>query len=369
MRPRIDSTATRRAAAVGCACLLAATATAYAQAATDRPATGGQRSGRGAVEAELAAREAAVARGAEVFLDRSRPPEERAAAVQGFGTLVRDDQIAAALQLLRDPGQPARLRALALHLVQHRVDRDDALVTDLLSWVRDPATPPELRREALAVFRSLMFSSFAVHARRPEFMRTLRDLTGDADLEVRASAFAILAAYGDDLAQQKLIACLKSPDKAPLPTARCVELLGANLHGDFLPVLDEVLRRPSDPAARVAALRLLGGYPPSRPEILRLLADPRESEEIRAAALATLNANDPEHFPAYSLPVVVDEGASDALRVYAIQAVGQRRGARAKRQADDFDAAVRRLAEGSKSAAVRRASGQYLRATGVRTGA
>jgi hypothetical protein len=367
MRSRLDFRTTRWAAAVGCSWLLAAAA--HAQGAADRQPTAEQRDGRPALAARLTAREEAVARAAEVFLDRSRPEDERAAAVAGVDALFRDNQIAAALQLLRDPGQPPRLRAIALHLTQDRIDRDDTLVTDLLSWVRDPGTPRELRHEAQTVFRSLMFSSLAFHARRPEFMQILRDLTADAELEVRDWALAFLAAHGDDFAQRQLIACLKSPGKGPLPTARCVQLLGANLHGDFLPALDEVLRQPSDLAARVAALRLLGGYPPSRPEILRLLADARQPDEIRAAVLATLAANDPDHFPVYSLPIVVDEEASAALRVYAIQSVAQRRGGRPKRAADGFDAAVRKLAETSSSAAVQRAARQYLRATGSQTGA
>src|SRR5579885_383957 len=101
--------------ALGSACLLAAVAAA--QAPENRPVGSAHPGDRRAAIAELAAFEAAAAQAAQVFLDPSRPEAERAAAVQGVDALSREDQIAAAVRLLRDPQQPPRLRALALHLV------------------------------------------------------------------------------------------------------------------------------------------------------------------------------------------------------------------------------------------------------------
>ena len=40
---------------------------------------------------------------------------------------------------------------------------------------------------------------------------------------------------------------------------------------------------------------------------MRLLADPGEPDDVRATALATLNASDPDHFPGYALALVTDE--------------------------------------------------------------
>jgi hypothetical protein len=145
-----------------------------------------------------------------------------------------------------------------------------------------------------------------------------------------------------------------------------VELLGLNLSDSTLLVLHQVMIEPPDTAARIAAIRFLGGYAPSRVLLVGYLQDRRETEPVRMAAMGALHAGAPGEFPGYALPIVEDEAASDMLRVYAIRAVQYRRPrARAGEGGDAFDQAVARLATGARSDTVRRAAADYKSRRGI----
>jgi hypothetical protein len=121
-----------------------------------------------------------------------------------------------------------------------------------------------------------------------------------------------------------------------------------------------------DLPSRIEAIRVLGGDSSSREPIVTLLADARQPEAVRLQAMATLNASaSPQEFVGYVRPVVGDESAGDALRLYAILAVKDRRGGIADLAEDEFDQAVRALATSSGSAAVRDAATEYVRARGL----
>jgi hypothetical protein len=347
-----------------CGAVLSATAASAQTAPYPAPA-----GGRQALQAELSAHAEATARAAAVLLDRSKSLEERTTAGKRVEAIFRADQVAAAIQLARDSSQHPRLRALALSKVMHAIPGDDALVTDVLKWISSRETPPVLRFTAVEVAEGLMFSSLAAHARRGEFLEAFRSLLRDpeSDPELRRRAFALLSAEGDDLAQRLLIEALKSPKGAAVPPAEAVRLLGLRLPADAYPVLAEILRNPPDPATRLEVIRHLGGYPPSRPDLVRILQDPKEAPAARLAALGALHANVPESLPEIVLPIIRDEQAGDELRVQALQNIRWRRTSSKLRLhgIPAFDAAVREISTASRSEAVRRVAREYLDAIGA----
>lgn len=345
------------------ACCLALSVAASAQTRNPQTPAEGRQNG----PSEVAAHQEALAQAAAVFLDTSRSLEERAAAAQRVDLFLRPDQIAAAVRVARNPSEAPRLRALALARIPQAVAKDDALFTDLLRWVASPETPAELHRAAVDVADALAFSSLAAHARRGELLDAFRALTRDPEPDLRRRAFARLSAEGDDFAQRQLLEGLKSPSRAPLPAADAVNLLGLRLPADAYPVLRELLFHPPDEATRLEVIRHLGGHPPSRPDLIRILQNPEESAQARQAALGALHANVPESLPEIVLPVLQDDRAADELRVFAIQAVRWRRASRSLQLQGiaAFDAAVRDLARGARSEAVRRAAAEYLQATGA----
>lgn len=317
-------------------------------------------------QARIAAHQAMIGRGARVFLDRSRPVAERIGALRGIEEFVAPEDVAAAAELFLDRTQPAELRANALAMIEHAVDRNPAVVTEVLRLATSRETAAPLRAIAVKVLTDLSFSSLTMQERSAEMLPALRTIAQDPDPELRRTALSILAAHADDFAQQRLIECVRNPAAGPLPRVECIRLLGFRLHGDAYPVLHQVALSDADEAARIEAVRLLGGYSEARPALIGFL-DSRHSEDLRMAALGTLYANDPAGFPALAIAVVRDERASDALRLYAIQAVRQRRTAILRASGADmpsFDAAVAEVARTSKSDAVRRAAADYVRQVG-----
>jgi hypothetical protein len=319
---------------------------------------------RQGIRAEVDAYRQKADQAARVFLDASKSDDERAAAVSGITTFVDKQHVDGALAVFRNDRESGRIRALALARVPHVAVDQGALLTDILRVAGNPSAPRELRQTALGVLQQMLFSSMAAHERHHEVMMALRGLMQDPDRAIRETAVSILAAQGDDAARRQLLDGLKSRPGALLPPDLSVRLLGLRPHDDIYPVLHQVMLSAPDEATKVECVRLLGGYAPSRTAIVGLLRNPSESTAVRQAALSTLNANDRERVAEHALPIVTDEGADDALRVYAVLVVQQRRVSQKLRLSGegDFDRAVQKLIADSRSLAVREAARRYVQA-------
>lgn len=301
------------------------------------------------------------------FLDNTSSDETRLDAVADVDAFLDEASVTAAYSIIRDDGESPRVRAAALLRVQPFLDQDNAIIDDLLGYLRSGDTPEPFRRTVARVLQAVMFSSFSMHAKHTEYFSVLRDLLRDDDEALRLQAFETLIAYGDDQAEQLLLRGLASPDAALLSPEQSLQVLGLNLQGDALPVIDTVLQDPPSEEARLLAIRLLGTYEPSRSRLISILNDADDSDEARLASLQALNAGAPGEFASIAVTIVRDEQVSDDIRTYAIQAELLRRLAdrgrlkRLDRPTDEFDAAVRKLLE-SESVAVRDTSRRYVNA-------
>jgi hypothetical protein len=313
----------------------------------------------------ITARQEEAARAAEVFLDRRRPIDERLRAASVAEAFLAPQHRAAAAAVARDEREDPRVRARALLGVLHAIGHEDGLIADAAAWLASPRTPPVLREAAMQVTEVLLFS-FSPPSNSAT-VEALRAVLTDPDSVLRGRAFAALASHDDEAVRTRLLEGLRGRGgAAPLPPWRAVELLGVSLNEVSLPVLHQTLIEPPDAATRIAAIRLLGGYAPSRPFLVRYLQDPRETGVVRMAAMGALHAGAPREFSEYALPVVEDEAADEALRIYAIRAVQYRRPrARAGQALDAFDAAVRRLATAARSEAVRAAAADFVIRRGI----
>jgi hypothetical protein len=314
--------------------------------------------------AQIDQHRALVAAGAAVFLDRALTPTERLAAVRGIAAFAESLHVAGAARIALDTAESLPIRVRALELVGHRMGTDTSFARAVLPFVADSTTALELRREAATQTAFATFGSSAFHAMRERFLQALRNAAVDPDLEVRRAALRALAGQGDEAALRLLERGLVTPGDAGLPPSEAVHLLGLNDPTPFFAVLHGVMREPPDSATRLAAIRLLGGYEPSRADLVALLRDPQESPAARHAALGALAAGDPQGLAERVAPVVADEGAPLDLRLRAIKAVEIIRTSRDPRVLgrvpDEFDRTLERLAERSSTLAVRDAARGYL---------
>jgi hypothetical protein len=315
------------------------------------------------LQSEAAALHAKARQAATAFLDTRRTDAARIAAVRDVETIFEQDQISGFVGTLRDSAQSDPIRATALRKISPHIASQAGLIPELSVWVQSRRTPKQLRHETLEQLHGLSFSN-GMTTEGQSITGAMRALLRDPDIEFRRTAFSVLSAQGDETAQRALLGGLRDPRTAPLPPQEAVSLLGLRLQPDYYPTLFALYRRPPNEETRIASMRLLGGYPEARPELIRAIRNANESLQARLAAAGTLHSSVPEQFGEAILPVVEDEAAPDELRVYGLRAEMLRRESRAFRAArkgpDGFDAAASRLARESHSSTVRAAAGRYV---------
>lgn len=322
---------------------------------------------RRAQRAAIEQHRARLATGAAVFLDGARTPTERLAAVRGIAAFAEPSHVEGGGRVVLDTTEPAAVRLRALQLVGHAIGADTSFARSAFQLVTDTTTPVELRHEAITQVAFATFGSFAFHAIHDGFIQTLRSAARDPDLDIRRVALRALAGQGDEAALRLLEQGLGTPGDARLPPSEAVPLLGLTDPSPFFPLLHRLMRQPPDSATRLAAIRLLGAYGPSRADLVSVLRDATESATARHAALGALAAGDPQGLARHVVSVVTDEAAPLELRLRAIKAVEIIRTSRDPRvlgrAPDEFDRALERLAERSRAPAIREAARSYLTRT------
>ncbi|HVG45412.1 MAG TPA: HEAT repeat domain-containing protein [Longimicrobium sp.] len=302
------------------------------------------------------------ARNVRMFMDRSNSEAERLRAAEAAEGLNGVDQVTWAINLLRNPAELPRIRAAALLKAQNAVAVDANLQREIAELLGNRAEAPALREASMATVENLSFATPPSALAGGAMDDTLRSLLDDPDAALRLRAVTVLVNHHDEAARSRLVQGLQSPAEAAVAPADAVRLLGRDLQPDALPALRQVMASPPDQPTRIEAIRALGADLESRAAIAAILADRQEPEAVRLQAMASLNANAaPQEFAAYTRPIVTDEAAGDALRLYAILAEKDRRGDVAELPEDEFDQAVRALATSSTSQAVRDAAAEYLR--------
>ena len=147
----------------------------------------------------------------------------------------------------------------------------------------------------------------------------------------------------------------------PAPTA--IAILSTAPKSEALPTLLEVAQNTNDPATRVEAIRVLGGYEPARKTLIDISRNAGEKDDARAAALSALYAGDRDNIVQYATPILTSGETSPALQTLAIQMTTNVRQAMTYRfnakRADVYDRLVARLArEGAPQ--VRKAAQTYI---------
>jgi hypothetical protein len=338
-----------------------------AQTVTPAPRPTVEDSVRQAYRVQIEQYRRAVAAAAAGFTDAARPEAQRLAAVREIATFDEPEHVDAGVRIAFDPAEPLAVRVRALELVGHQGGADPGLLLRLLAVAADSGTALPLRRAAMAQVEPRLFAFHPGHDGQGAATAALRRIARDPDLHLRRPALRGLGVTGDAEVLRSLESGLRSEGPPPLPAMEAVQVLGMAGPADHFPVLRQVLAESRDADARIAAIHLLGGDGESRGRLAAVLQDAGESLDARTAALGALLAGDPQGFPRHVLPVVGDESAPAELRVRAIKIMEMRRTTRdaavLRRQADDFDRTVERVAGASRDADVQAAVRSYLTRT------
>ncbi|HEY0140416.1 MAG TPA: hypothetical protein VGF48_05935 [Thermoanaerobaculia bacterium] len=315
-----------------------------------------QPSEREAAAQEVAAYVRTVNEAAAIFLDRRLRNEARLAAIAPHALVFDAKQVEGFKRILLDAHETPEIRSAALARIVAHIAGDERVDRQVGEWLAEPATPPVLRKQALAAEASTTFATMRIRD-------VYQKLLDDPDPDFRVFAFTKLVIHGDPRAQQKLIAGLLEPASAPLPAPVAIAILSMAPKKEYYPALFEVARTTTDAAARLEAVRALGFYAEARSMLVTITRDDRETPELREAALAALYAGDRDNIVRYVAPLLVSPTAPERLKAAGIQMtidVRQAMSRRATARKDSYDRLIERLSREAADPAVRAVAVQYV---------
>jgi len=258
------------------------------------------------------------------------------------------------------PSAAARAKAIATT----PLDRDnlEEAVTELLAILRDAKEPRTVRTAALAVLAAGDFLGPRFAPVRARYKDALREIATDDVPELRERALELLALDKDPYAQEVLAEGLRRPQKALVPEAKAIQLLGYDDHAENVPLIRRVFRRATGPA-REEALRVLATDPQSERLFARLLKDKSEQRSIRRLSASGLQSLNPDAFERAARRIVADEDDDDAIRAAAVAALTHGREARQKPVDPKLVQTVQQAGDTTRSRALRSATRRFLQST------
>ena len=278
--------------------------------------------GQEAAPVDPKAEKARTAKALGVARDGSQPVEARVKAVQEIGFVADDPEGIQTLQaIVGDPKQDNALRLAAVQTLP--VYDQPAAIDALVAVVEDPKAGADLKVAAIEKLQVAAGFTPAGRQRQPQILKALRRALADPRVTVRRQAMEYLALINDEAAVGLLkgILAAKEDPAAKFTKAEAVRYLALEDPRKHFDAIRPALAA-SEPDARAAAVTALGADPASRPQITKLLDAPDQPTQVKAAALQSLAAYDPQ-FPTYVARYLKDKGVNPEVRSAAIEAVGQ----------------------------------------------
>ncbi|MEK6258779.1 MAG: tyrosinase family protein [Planctomycetota bacterium] len=253
------------------------------------------------------------------FFDSKQSLKQRLSAAAEIDLETDKDSVKAVQKLLNDPKEHDALRAIALkHLTHQNVGQTLSKAAAILADANDGGE--ELQVQAVNSLGFIHMFNNNVSADELHLGHTaLRRALQHKRPAVKSAALTVLAADKDELAVQMLKDGLAAKEKLVLDLPSTINLLagaaGQESHQHLRPFLNN-----ADVVTRVAAVSQLGNDADSRPAITKLLRDPEQPQEVRAAALEALLYHD-KQFSATAFALIADGKTPESLRKKLIRAV------------------------------------------------
>jgi HEAT repeat protein len=288
-------------------------------------------------------------------LDKSKSVPERLDALESTSGMKEQDVVYDLLNLVRNKDEDLQLRISALDGISIEIGENHDFIDVVLGLAGDESEPPLLRRAALRVLQQGSFRTTLFQPKRPEYLAVLREIVDDKDAQLRLLAIGVLAAEKDEYVQRRLIEGLKDPAIALVPPEKALEFLGYDVHGDYYPLLREIIENPPNLAAKREAVRLLSSDATSTDLLVRLLRDKNEDEEVRKTSTIALQSLAPAEFEEQAKQIVLDNSEDDDLRAISISALDYFGDKESLSRDEKFNQQIEQLSSRSQSAELERA--------------
>ena len=232
-----------------------------------------------------------------------------------------------------------------------------------LNVLRDQNQPIKVRLAALQSLQAASFSVLVFEPHREDYLATLREIVDDPDEELRQRVLGILMREKDAYAQKRLLDGLHDPEKALVPPEKALQLLSYDVHAEAYPVAREIVKKPPNADAKREALRLLAADANSAPVFEKLMRDKDEDREIRQISAAALQAVKPKRFHEQARELLLDKKEFDDIQATALTALTQFGDQKAVAEDARLMKRIDELGKG-KSAKVKKTAKHFLRRYG-----
>jgi hypothetical protein len=298
--------------------------------------------------------------GHRAFSDKSKPVHERLMGLKSTAALTDEDEVAEAIDVIRDREEDAELRAATLLSITIAVGQNPDSMDLAIGLLSDSTEPAVVRLVALQVLQANSFRAAAFNPKRPEYLAALRTIIDEPDASLRQRALAILAQAKDEYAQRRLLEGLRDPSQALAPPETAVQLLGYDIHAEHYPILKDMVQNPPSPEAKREAVRLLATDPTSKELLMDILTDKDERREVRNASAIALQSLAPAEFEEQAKQIVLDDDEYDDLRATAITALMHFADQEALTQDAELNRRVEQLRDHSSSNEVASTAARFL---------
>ena len=229
----------------------------------------------------------------------------------------------AALSVATSSKKTVKQRVDAMPLMSLDATKTDDNPQAIMKVLRDTNEPVRVRLAALESLARAAFSAPAFDSWRTDYIGTLREVSTDADPEIRQRALGLLARENDGYVQKKLLEGLKNPDKALVPPEKALQLLSYDVHNEAYAVARDIVANPPNPDAKREAVRLLAADPASAPLFEKLLRDKDELREIRQISASALHVLRPVKLKEHAREIVMDAKDYPDIKATSLTALTQ----------------------------------------------
>lgn len=206
-----------------------------------------------------------------------------------------------------------------------------------------------------AEFQPVKFAE--IHA---EFIDLLRRLALSPDKEIRTAALERLTLTNDSEAQKLLREGLEKTRKPLVSTAKAVQLLARDEHGDAIPLFRKLATEGTG-QIRQQALRALAADTKSVPLFESIAANKAEKTQLRQIAAINLKNTSIARFAKLAGNLALDKKEDDELRAVAVSAITHTRDVAAKLKSPAFTKSLLALGRSTGSRALKASIDRYAK--------
>lgn len=266
----------------------------------------------------------------------------------------------AALAKATDKRASTKERVMALVQAPLAACESDESLQKVLTVLRDKQEPVAVRLAAMESLAAAAFSVITFEPCRKDYIAALREVSTDADQEIRQRALGALMREHDGYAEKKLLEGLKNPEKALVPPEKALQQLSYDVHAEAYEAAREIVGKPPNEEAKREALRLLAADAKSAPLFEKVLNDKDELRENRQIAASALRALDPDKFQKSARQILLDKSEFEDIQATSLTALSQFGDQEAVAKDQPLMKSIDRLSSKAKSVKYKRSARQFL---------